>query len=260
MLKTFISVAALCAGLVTAAASSSSAGVIGSFDQSRTYEQYYLTGANYSDLKADLETAGHTVAAATGTVTESYLAGLDVFFTGGLDIDPASPGMATTDELTALKSWVAAGGTLVVGGENSNFTVATNSWLTPITSSMLQMAGGNISDGTWASGADPLLAGGVAGASLGFVEGGFFASGSYDSLATYGSGASAIARIGVGNGLVIGLGDANFLQNGSSPTNRQFIVNVADTARVSTVPLPAGLPLLLAGIAVLGLLRWRKAA
>ena len=260
MFKTFISTVALCAGLTFSVASPSTAAVIGSFDKTRTYQHYYLTGTDYSDLKLALETAGHRVVAATGVVTESYLSGLDVFFTGGLDIDPASPGTATMTELMLLKSWVMAGGTLVVGGDNSNFTKATNSWLRPITASMLEMSGGNVSGGTWAAGPDPLLAGGVAGSSLGFVEGGLFASGSYDSLASYKTGVTAIARLGVGQGSVIALGDANFLQNGTSPTNRQFIVNVADNARVSIVPLPAGLPLLLAGIAALALLRRRKVA
>jgi len=268
MFKTFISTVALCAGLTFSVASPSTAAVIGSFDKTRTYQHYYLTGTEYSDLKLALETAGHRVRAATGVVTESYLSGLDVFFTGGLDIDPASPGTATTTspgtatatELMLLKSWVMAGGTLVVGGDNSNFTKATNSWLRPITASMLEMSGGNVSGGTWATGPDPLLAGGVAGSSLGFVEGGLFASGSYDSLASYKTGVTAIARLGVGQGSVIALGDANFLQNGTSPTNRQFIVNVADNARVSIVPLPAGLPLLLAGITALALLRRRKVA
>lgn len=232
-----------------------SAANVGSFDATRTYLSYQLTGANYSVLRTSIEGAGHTVAAATGTITAAYLSGIDVFFSGLFENDGNAGGMATAPEIAALQSFVSAGGIAILLGENSGFVNNVNSWLSPF--GVTNTGGG--SGGTWAAGPDPLLANGVAGSDLDFNSGSVLTPGGYDVLATI-SGSAAVGRIAFGAGYVIATGDGNFLDNGIDADNIQFVLNVLDSAGVTPqVPLPAALPMLLAGLGGLALVRRRAA-
>lgn len=86
--------------------------VWGSFDASRiNYAQGPLTGANHATLQSIIGLAGGVFAPAAPTLTPSYLAGVDVFYTSLLS---QATGTLSTAERAALSTWVQGGGTLVV--------------------------------------------------------------------------------------------------------------------------------------------------
>ncbi|MEX5728105.1 hypothetical protein Ga0609869_001458 [Rhodovulum iodosum] len=246
----------LCFALAVAAVSAAPAmaASIGSLDSSRTYLSYQLDGGNYDDIRNAIINDGHSVTAGTGTVSAAYLAGLDVFYTGMLDTASTAP------EIAALQSFVAAGGTLVIGADNTSVNSAGNynSWFTPFG---LSVTGNGASGGTWAASSDALLANGVAGTSLGFVAGTDFTAGAYTTLATDSDGDAAVVKIGYGSGWVVGLGDGNFNDDPASTQSQQFFRNImAEADGPGEVPLPASLPLLGLGIVMIGLFKRRRSA
>lgn len=86
--------------------------VWGSFDVSRiNYASGTLTGSGHTTLQSIITGNGGTLAAPTPTLTDAYLAGVDVFYTSLLS---TSTGTLSAAEQTALHNWIAAGGTLIV--------------------------------------------------------------------------------------------------------------------------------------------------
>lgn len=225
------------------------AGVIGSLDATRTYLLYQLDGGKYDDIRNAIIGDGHTVVAGTGTVTPGYLAGLDVFYTGMLDTS------ATGAEISALQNFASAGGVVVIGAENVsvNTVAGYNSWFNPFG---LSVSGGSASGGSWAAGTDPLLASGVAGSALGFSSGTDFTPGAYNVLATDSTGDAAVVSLAFGSGLIIGLGDGNFINDPASAQSQQFFRNIMALSPAST-PEPGSFTLLFLGLGGLTLLRRR---
>jgi cysteine-rich repeat protein len=89
------------------------AAVWGGFDTSRVNytEATLATGTVHASLRALILANGDTIAPATGTLTEPYLAGVDVFYTSLL----ANGGPVLSGaEQAALQGFVADGGTLIV--------------------------------------------------------------------------------------------------------------------------------------------------
>ncbi|MFG0317943.1 MAG: DUF4350 domain-containing protein [Planctomycetota bacterium JB042] len=89
--------------------------VWGSFDASRVnYAGGELVTGNHSTLRSIVTQAGGVLAPSTPTLTSSYLAGVDVFYTSLLS---NSTGALSPAEQTALIGWVQGGGTLIVTGD-----------------------------------------------------------------------------------------------------------------------------------------------
>lgn len=98
--------------LVSSMAVSSQACVWGSFDESRiNYPGGTLNGSAHTQLRAIIAAHGGTVAPGTPTLTDDYLATVDVFYTSLLS---TSTGALSGAEQTALHTWIANGGTLIV--------------------------------------------------------------------------------------------------------------------------------------------------
>jgi hypothetical protein len=106
----------LLCSLLAAIPSAQSNCVWGSFDGTRiNYAAGVLTnGTSHVNLRTVIANNGGTLAPATGTLDATYLAGVDVFYTSLLH-NPN--GALSAAEQTALQSWVAAGGTLIVTGD-----------------------------------------------------------------------------------------------------------------------------------------------
>ncbi|WP_425039289.1 PEP-CTERM sorting domain-containing protein [Primorskyibacter sp. S187A] len=247
------------------------AATIGSFDDSRTVGNWYLTGAKYDSLSATIEGSGSTIAEATSVITSEYLDGVDAFYTGSIDSDARTDGHSTDAELLALQSWVSAGGLLVIGGENAKFTDNANSWMNAFG---LTLTAGKHSEGTFSNSSHALMDGVTAGAELGALSGGAFADGDFDILASTDGGAAIVAK-SYGLGTVVALADGNFWDDGPSRGEKRYSENTAQFAAnlfgaeqplrsaitlPSPVPLPASLPLALAGLGGLLALRRKRAA
>ncbi|MFG0330279.1 MAG: DUF4350 domain-containing protein [Phycisphaerales bacterium] len=109
-------------GCVVAAsfpAVASAGGVVwGSFDSSRiNYSAGALNGDAHIQLRGIITANGDSVAAGTSTITDSYLSGVDVFYTSLLN---TTTGYLSAAEKTSLDNWVAGGGTLIVTAEYLN--------------------------------------------------------------------------------------------------------------------------------------------
>jgi len=92
----------------------------GSFDASRTnYANAPLTGSVHTVFAGIINTAGGTVVSPTPVLTPGYLSGVDVFFTSLLD---STNGHLSAAEQSALKAWVAGGGTLIVTADYINIS------------------------------------------------------------------------------------------------------------------------------------------
>ena len=87
----------------------------GSFDTSRiNYSAGTLTGSAHTTLQSIITGNGGTIAAPTSTLTDAYLSGVDVFYTSLLNV---GTGELSAAEQTALHTWIANGGTLIVTGD-----------------------------------------------------------------------------------------------------------------------------------------------
>ncbi|WP_425093330.1 VPLPA-CTERM sorting domain-containing protein [Tropicimonas sp. S265A] len=212
---------------------------------------YALTGALFQTLRSDLESDGHTVKAGTPEVTASYLSDVDLFFTGLPHLDQKSAGAATTLEQGALKSWVMAGGTLIVIGDDMGFDANVNTWLSPFG---LTLMDAQISGGTWTSMADPLMTGSLLGATYSQNKGGYYAADGFTAYATTDGKPSVVGSV-FGQGRIFAFADVNSFGSKPGADERQFVRNVAGMADVPPVPLPAGLWLLLSGMGGLAVAR-----
>jgi hypothetical protein len=94
------------------------ASVWGSFNASRVLSGRSLLSSVHDGMRERIELAGGSFAVPANTVTEAYLAGVDVFYTG-----PVADGIGdvSNEEQQALSNWVAAGGSLII-------TVDIHSW------------------------------------------------------------------------------------------------------------------------------------
>ena len=91
----------------------------GSFDASRiNYSAGALTGSDHSILRAIIQSndGDGIIGAVTPTLTDTYLGGVDVFYTSLLS--QTAP-ILSTAEKAALQNWVGAGGTLIVTADMS---------------------------------------------------------------------------------------------------------------------------------------------
>ncbi len=261
-------------------AQSATAAVIGSLDSSRTYQvtttqgevrDQSVTGNYYSNFRQHLESTGSTVAAATDRVTSEYLSGVNLFITGTPTLNGDVAGRASAAEQAALRDWVHAGGVALILGEMGSFNQTANTWFAPFGLSISGNHGGGT--GRWTNSENALLDGVGTGVSL--TAGGAVA-GSYDDvLARYGSSATngqiAIVGMQYGAGYLIASGDSSpfsnqsfrlFNTDGVTPSSTAVftsnIVGLADN--IAPIPVPATLPLILAGLGAIGVLRRRRRA
>ncbi|WP_298921778.1 VPLPA-CTERM sorting domain-containing protein [uncultured Roseobacter sp.] len=247
--------------IVTAMALILSAGVsnaatIGSFDDTRVLERRVLnTGADRDVLRNAIADEGHTLADTTDVLTAEYLNGLDVFYTSVLAFGSGSPILSSTEQ-DALISWVSGGGILLSTGEIPFFRASYEAVLNPFGIELIGQAAA--SGSVWAN--DPgiaLLSNGVAGSDLTDSGSGVLATGMSTTLAINNGNVIGLSKV-FGSGLVIAIGDSNFLDDQFiNPAGEQFFRNALN-AEVPAVPLPAALPLLLAGLGAFGVLRSRR--
>lgn len=273
--------------VVFTGAQQASAAVIGSLDNTRTYQvttksgemrDQSILGNYYSKLHDHLAASGSTFAAGAQTVTADYLAGIDLFITGTPTLNSNAAGAASAAEQDALRDWVSGGGVAFLIGEAAGmfsgdvgFEETANSWLGTFGLSI----SGNYGRGTgrWTASDNALLDGVNEGSlnALAMNTGGMFAEdGAYDILARYGTsatrGQAGIVALQYGDGYVIASGDASPFTNerfealmldGVRPTNSaNFVDNIVALAdQPAPVPLPATLPLALAGVGAFGALR-----
>ena len=252
MKKSFLGVAA--AALLLSAGTAEASNV-GGFTQAdaRSFLSYsIIDGSFYSNLRSQTLNAGHTLSGLTGSFTSSYLNSIDVFFTGIVETDSNDISLSTAEQ-TALTDWVSGGGTLFVAGENDNFDANVNQYLSLFD---LNLGTTSSSGGTWAGIADPLLSGISGGSNVGFASGGAPLTGSgMTVLASDGNGATVVSKA-FGLGRIVATGDGNMFENDQQSI--QFALNVFGTSEVSTVPVPAALPLLAASLAFFGFLSRRR--
>lgn len=82
------------------------------------YDAGRLDGSAHDDLRAAIEAAGDTVAASTPALSDTYLDGVDVFYTGmlsgGTGATAGDLGTLSAVEAAALEAWIEGGGTLVI--------------------------------------------------------------------------------------------------------------------------------------------------
>ena len=227
------------------------AATIGSFDSTRVLAKRVLNdGADRDVLRNVITSDGHIIAAATDQLDIGYLSGLDVFYTSALGFGSSSSVLSAAEQ-SVLVDWVRSGGILLSTGEVPFFQAAYKSVLNPFGIDLVGQSAAT--QGSWSN--DPsvgLLQNGVAGQLLGDSGTGVLSSGTFTELATNGTSLVGLSKQ-FGNGLVIAIGDSNFLDDQFINTaGQQFVRNVLNT-QTSAVPLPATLPLMLVVMGIGGL-------
>ncbi|RLJ51641.1 putative secreted protein [Litoreibacter meonggei] len=229
---------------------------VGSFDSTRVLAKRVLnTGADRDALRGAIADDGHTLANTTDVLTTGYLNGLDVFYTSVLGFGSSSSVLSAAEQ-SALVNWVSDGGILLSTGEQPFFRASYESLLNPFGIDLVGQA--SASGSVWSADTTiALLGNGVAGSLMSDSGTGILSTGPSTTLATNNGSVIGLSK-SFGSGLVIAIGDSNFLDDQLiNPAGEQFFRNALNT-EISTVPLPAGLPLLLGGMGLLGLARMRS--
>lgn len=228
------------------------AATVGSFDGSQVFSRAVFTTGDRRDAVRDATTAsGHMIAAATGTLSAGYLAGVDVFYTSAMGLGSDSRAL-DAGEQAALVDWVSRGGVLFSTGETSSLAPIYRSVLNPFAIDIVGQAGQG-SNSFWVN--DPsidLLAGGVAGQALNDVGTALVGSAGATTLALN-NGMTVGLLQSFGAGFIVAIGDSNFLDdNRINPAGRQFFLNVLESAPgVRAVPLPLAAPMLALAVGLL---------
>ncbi len=257
---------------LTCSASSASALVIGTLDQTRTNSALGFS-LDYSALRNAFAADGHTLNASTDTasINAGYLSTVNVFISSVFMTAPFSPPAATiAAEVTALKNWVTAGGMLIFSGDHGAFTTAFNEYTVPFGITMGGYSANYnapvvfVNDPT-----DPYLQNAVAGGTVPINNRGFIQSvaSPFTTLATGVADTSELfaIRMQYGAGTVVAFADTTFMQNPGDATGLQFLRNAVNQAGLSggggngggggnqnggseALPTPGALLLLAAGL------------
>jgi hypothetical protein len=206
-------------------------------------------GTSFAPLRADVLGAGRSIVETT-TVTASFLATIDVFYSGLLSLSFAFAFAFAMGEEAALYDWINAGGTMIYQGENAAWGPTTNTFLS--TAGLTQSSNVSGRAALFATSASPLLANGVAGSSMPFSAAGGIV-GAEVTLATGDAGKTVAFWETYGDGSIIGVMDVDASRDA---VPRQFILNAIDYS-VADVPLPAAAPLL-AALGGLGVMARRR--
>jgi hypothetical protein len=249
--------------------------VVGSVADSRFPEGWTLDGSEMPTTRAKLlETANFgpagtvpeaiSIVDVAGEINASVLAGVDVFFIGYL-LDEDDDAF-TANEISALKSWVSSGGSIILTCDDSNYDALCEAFGHPSTS----------------QGASPVV---VEASALGhpLFDGPFGTISTFGSAGTIGyfttdNGATVLARESSsgfpqimeetsGNGLVILVGDIDTMSDfggflsvgtGISTDNDIWLGNLfayaASASNIKSVPVPTVGPLAMAVMLMLLLL------
>ncbi|WP_240705224.1 VPLPA-CTERM sorting domain-containing protein [Pacificoceanicola onchidii] len=250
--------------LCALAAGPATAATVGSLDNFRTGADS-LTGGDYSGTVSQLQALGHSFEPAARDLTAAYLDSVDVFM-HVRSHNYAGRNRPQAAEITALKEWVDDGGIYVQFGGNYQFASELNYWSNHF--SFLYTAQ-TYSGGTWNSSSHPFMTGVAANSSFGAVSSSYVHHVTYVrdlnglplspvTFATIG-GRGAVLGAQYGNGYALFFADENPVW-GATPNAGAitFLNNVLNSTAVAPVPLPAGLPLLMAALGAFGLLRRRK--
>lgn len=256
---------------LSCSASTASALVIGTLDQSRTNSALGFA-SDYSALRNAFAADGHTLNASTDTasINAGYLSTVNVFISSVFMTAPFSPPAATiAAEVTALKNWVTTGGMLIFSGEHGAFTAAFNEYTVPFGITMGGYSANYnapvvfVNDPT-----DPYLQNAVAGGTVPINNRGFIQSvaAPFTTLATGVANTAELfaVRMQYGAGTVVAFADTTFMNNPGDATGLQFLRNAVNQAGLSgggdnggggnqnggseALPAPGALLLLAAGL------------
>jgi hypothetical protein len=222
--------------------------VWGSFDASRVLSGRSLSGSDHDTLRDRISLQGGTLAAPTLTLTEAYLAGIDVFYTG-----PISDGAGdlSSQEQQALQSWVAQGGSLIVTVDINSTGSAADSILSPFGGAL---SGEPVYSASLAypTGSHPIVDGITqiqVGTPIGLSPGT-----DMQVLATHGPANMVVAMVlesatgYAGLGRVAMFGDHNLFDDTFIPQN----IQLADQLIAWAVPEPSTGALLMLGLGAIG--------
>jgi hypothetical protein len=224
----------------------------------------FAGSTSWTDL---LTNEGHDVSTIGGTLVGN-LNDKDVIVSGGLNVaggaTATAPGAAQTGEIAALTDWITDGGVFVLTGENFGFKDTYNTWLNPFGVNLTGVSN-NFNAGAFFVNdpANPYLSNGVAGGNIPISNRGWYdvlPSGA--EILAGGASTPLVFQYDIGAGSFIGIADTHFLKNEFPNAGRSFLFNVAEFAPgfeegsgVPTVPLPAGVILLLSSLVGVGLMR-----
>ncbi|WP_120500232.1 VPLPA-CTERM sorting domain-containing protein [Roseovarius sp. EL26] len=213
-------------------------------------------GGEVANQSADLTATGNTVNAFSGTGDAAWaaaLAGADAVVIPELEVDGVSDNLSAST-LTAIADFVTAGGNLVTTGVfGQGLTFINDVFGTSLTGTQFVPDSSITATGLLTEfGAGPATL-----TSLDAVDGANLAS-LGGATSVYETGAfSTVFTFGFGNGNVTFLGYDWFDgQDGDWATVQDIAVNLG----ASQIPLPAGMPLLLAGLGAFGIARRSRKA
>lgn len=241
------------------------AATVGSFDGTQVFSRAVFATGDRRDAVRNVTTAnGHSIAAATDTLSASYLNDVDIFYTSAMGLGSNNQALDANQQ-AALVDWVGRGGVLFSTGESSSLAPIYRSFLNPFDIDIVGQAAAG-SQSFWINDASiDLLASGVAGAALNDVGTALVGGAGSTTLATNnGSVVGLVKSFGLGH--IVAIGDSNFLDDARiNGAGEQFFLNVLDKAPglsdVAAVPVPpvGGMMLAVVCFAVAAVRRRRKA-